>query len=54
MLDSVSKPIVVTAVVAGGYRSVDACQDQFDLKEKAVEGWLFGDSTRAVVYFGLD
>jgi hypothetical protein len=45
---------VVTAVFRGECRSVHACQDQFDLEEKAVEGWLFGDSTRAVIDFGLD
>ena len=45
---------VVTAVLVGEFRCVHACQDQFELEEKAVEGWLFGDSTRAVIDFGLD
>ena len=49
VLASGSFPSVVTKVVKGECRSVDACQDQFDLEEKAVEGWLFGDSTRAVL-----
>ena len=40
---------MVTKILAGECRGVDACQNQFDLEEKAVEGWLFGDSTRAVL-----